>query len=89
MKNMLKYFRTHFASWRSAYGTSCRALPYIRSCSRKGWSLGELARRIGISKSTLSSYDTIRTKNMPLRIALAISNALECSPIDLYIWKWR
>jgi len=55
----------------------------------KGWSLGELARRTGISKSTLSSYDTMRTKNMPLRIALAISNALECSPIDLYIWKWR
>lgn len=57
--------------------------------NEKGWSLGELSRRTGISKSTLSSYDTMRTKNMPLRIAIAVSDALECNPVDLYYWKWR
>ncbi|GAA0840639.1 hypothetical protein GCM10008915_36610 [Bifidobacterium pullorum subsp. gallinarum] len=55
----------------------------------KGWSLGDLSRRTGVSKSTLSSYNTMQTKNMPLRIAIVISDALECSPADLYVWKRR
>lgn len=57
--------------------------------SEKGWSLGELSRRTGISKSTLSSYDTMRTKDIPLRIAIIISGALGVEPVDLYVWKWR
>jgi DNA-binding Xre family transcriptional regulator len=57
--------------------------------SDKGWSLGELSRRTGISKSTLSSYDTKRTRNMPLPVALALSEALEVQPVDLYVWEWR
>lgn len=57
--------------------------------NEKGWSLGELSRRTGISKSTLSSYDTMRTKNMPLRTAIVIANALGTSPADLYVWEWR
>lgn len=64
--------------------TRCRI---AELAAERGWSLGELARRTHISKSTLSSYATMRTSDMPLRNAIAISQVLDCHPAELYEWE--
>jgi len=51
-----------------------------------GWSLGYLSERTGIAKSTLSAYDTMRSKDMPLRNAIIISEVFGCRPEELYVW---
>ena len=55
----------------------------------KGWSLGELSRRAGISKATVAAYARMRTKDMPLKNAISIAAALGVRPEDLYEWDWR
>jgi len=49
----------------------------------RGWSMRELARRTGLSKSSLADYDNMKN-DIPLRKAIILAKTLECRPEELH-----
>lgn len=53
----------------------------------KGMSIRELARRVNIKPSTMASYTSMRSPDIPLRIAILIAEEFEVLPEELYAWN--
>lgn len=50
------------------------------------WSQRQLSEHTGIDEGTLSNYSTMRVRNMPLKNAILIADALGVTERSLYEW---
>lgn len=61
----------------------CR-LRFLRN--RRGWTQDELSARSGVSKSSISSFES-GIHEMRIGTAKNLSQALGCDIDDLYVWR--
>jgi putative transcriptional regulator len=54
----------------------------------KGWSQGELARRLGVSRQTINAVETDKY-DPSLPLALRIARLFGCAVPDLFIDDWQ
>ncbi|WP_425414505.1 helix-turn-helix domain-containing protein [Paenibacillus pinihumi] len=52
----------------------------------RGWSQRDLAIKADVNEKTLSRFTRDYSKDMPLRIAIPVSDALGVHPRDLVLW---
>jgi transcriptional regulator with XRE-family HTH domain len=53
----------------------------------RGWTQRQLAEHSGVDERVISFYSTGRRVKMSLIVAVALADALEVSPRDLYMWS--
>lgn len=53
----------------------------------RNWTQRQLAEHSGVDERTISFYVTGRRNSMSLQLSVALADALEVSPRDLYEWS--